>query len=298
MKLLTCKKQIDGYSSATYLLWETSDHNLVESSILYIHGRSVPWVFCLPSSVGCRFGCRICAMPKENSPALLEKSQLQEIFEYSITTQRTEAEAFQVSFMGQGEPFLNTKNIFEFCSGLYKNFPCVTIGISTVGIADGIRALASEVWAKCVKLQLSLHCWPPEKREQIIPAERQYPVEKALFESIHFAKKWGRKCCLNCALLYGVNDSLEDAQHIAEIAANGPFYVKVSQFNPHSNCIFKPVSEEQVIRYCEIIAQNNIEVHQFRSIGTSIGAGCGQTKLVSERVLRDMNFSFGEIVNV
>jgi 23S rRNA (adenine2503-C2)-methyltransferase len=186
---------------------------------------------------------------------------------------------FQVSFMGQGEPLLNEDSVFEFCGELCRVCPEVIIGISTAGIAGGIAALSRQAWAEQVKLQISLHWWPANKRQKIVPAEVLYPVEDALCEARRMGKKWRKRYGLNCVLLDGINDSAEDAQRIAEVAASGPFYVKVSEFNPYEGCVFAPARYERVERYCEIVRANNIDVHRFRSIGTAIGAGCGQTRL-------------------
>lgn len=279
MRLVFRTSEQIGHSSATYLLWETWAHGLVESSILYLHGREVPWVFCLPSSVGCSLGCRICAMPSTSSPEPLEKDDLIAVLRYSIRYSRTPQ--FQVSFMGQGEPLLNVQNIFDFCAQLYRDFPQVTIGISTVGISTGIRALASQDWVERVKLQISLHALPKEKRSAIIPAENRYPVSEAILEVQKLCYRLRRRCALNCTLLDGINDSPHDAIQIAEIAANGPFYVKVSEFNPHRKCPFVPASSAHMDTYCQSLEANKVEVHRFRSIGTNIGAGCGQTRLSS-----------------
>lgn len=278
MRLLTSKKQIEGSSHATYLLWETDTHDLVESSILYINGRNVPLIFCLPSSVGCSLGCLMCAVPEDSSPRGLVTEELLRIFQYSLG-QVEDIGKFQVSFMGQGEPLLNVQNIFEFCDHLYNQYPEVIIGISTVGIAAGIKALSYESWAQCVKLQISLHAWPPERRKRIIPVENIYPVKDALTEAKRFGARLKKKCALNCVLIDGLNDSLDDAQQITKVAADGPFYVKVSNFNPHPNCTFKASNSSQMDGYCTVLRTHNIEVHRFRSIGTSIGAGCGQTRL-------------------
>lgn len=278
MRLITSEKHTEGYSSATYLLWQTDSHDLVESSILYIHGRSVPLIFCLPSSVGCSIGCLMCAVPEDSSPRSLDGEELLRVFEYS-RGQVEDKVKFQVSFMGQGEPLLNIQNIFKFCGYLYSEYPEATIGISTVGIAAGISALSDESWAHCVKLQISLHAWPPDRRKRIIPVENIYPAKHALSEAKRFGKRFKRQCALNCVLLDGINDSPDDAQQIAEVAADGPFYVKVSNFNPHNNCTFRASNSRQMDKYCEVLRAHDIEVHRFRSIGTTIGAGCGQTRL-------------------
>lgn len=279
MKLLFRTSEQIGCSRATYLLWQTPDCNLVESSILYIHGRSIPWVFCFPTSVGCSLGCRICAMPRTSSPGHLVKDDLVAILQYSLRSLKTPE--FQVSFMGQGEPLLNAQNVFDFCNKLHRDFPQVTIGISTVGISAGIRALANQEWIDRVNLQISLHALPQEKRSSIIPAENRYPVSESILEAERLFRGLKRKCALNCTLLDGINDSVHDAMQIAKIASNGPFYVKVSVFNPHRKCPFMPASSKQVDTYCQVLEANKVEVHRFHSIGTSISAGCGQTRLSS-----------------
>ncbi len=218
-------------------------------------------------------------MPRTRFPRHLGRDDLVEMLQYSLRYLKTPK--FQVSFMGQGEPLLNAQNIFDFCAQLYRDFPQVEIGISTVGIAAGIRALASQEWVERVKLQISLHALPQEKRVSIIPAEKKYPVIESILEAEKLCGGLKRKCALNCTLLDGINDSPYDAMQIAKIAVNGPFYVKVSMFNPHRKCLFMPASSKQVETYCQVLKANKVEVHRFQSIGTNIGAGCGQTRLRS-----------------
>ena len=296
MKLLFRTSERLGFSSATYLLWQTPDCSLVESSILYLHGRSIPWVFCFPTSVGCSLGCRICAMPKTTSPDPLQKEDLLEMFQYSL--RYSHATQFQVSFMGQGEPLLNTQNVFGFCAQLYRDFPEATIGISTVGISTGIRALSTQNWVKRVKLQISLHVLPQTKRSDIIPAESMYPIKEAILEAKRMCDTSGTRCALNCVLLDGINDSVADAHRVAEAAAGGPFYVKVSEFNPHRNCPLRPATSAQIEVYCEVLRVNKVEVHRFASIGTNIGAGCGQTRLAYSNLQDNLFSKIRDTVNV
>ncbi len=251
---------------------------MVESSVLFISDRAIPWVFCMPSSVGCQMGCRICAMPQSREPRPLTKQELWAILEHSLGM-AGHIETFQVSFMGQGEPLLNTANVFDFCSELLQLFPDATVGISTVGVADAIRELGRQSWAGSAKLQLSLHAWPSIKRQQITPAEEEYPVEHAVAEAGKFARKWGTRCCLNCVLLKDTNDSESDARSIAQVAEPDAFYVKVSEYNPEPHRPFLPATEARTQQFCDVLRGYKIAVHRFRSVGTKIGAGCGQTRL-------------------
>lgn len=193
--------------------------------------------------------------------------------------------SFQVSFMGQGEPLVNRGNVFRFCSQLLAAYPSASVGISTVGIADGIRDLSEQRWATSVKLQLWLHAWPALKREPIVPAKRLYPIKDSLDESLAFWRATGARVCLNCVLLEGGNDSEQDAAAIAELARNGPFYAKVSSFNPFPGTALTPSSEAATRKFCDILRRNHVDVKRFHSIGTSVYAGCGQTALAARTAI-------------
>jgi 23S rRNA (adenine2503-C2)-methyltransferase len=285
MRLINEKIEKQGLSEATYLLWETKDHGLAESSILHIEGRSVPIVYCLPSSVGCQMSCTICAMPFTRIPRVLLKDELQSIIEYSLSHSRYSARGkgdFQVSFMGQGEPLIDSINIFQVCRGLISKFPEAMVAISTVGIASGIQMLSNESWSNRVRLQISIHAWPAEKRMKIVPAERFYPVNQAIREAVLFATRWHTKVCLNCVLIEGINDSENDAREIIKLADKGPFYIKISEFNGNKKSRLKPAPDSSVFRFREILEAGGLETHTFKSLGTSIGAGCGQTRIEKE----------------
>jgi len=278
MRIIKEEKIEEGASRAIYLLWKAQDNSLVESSVLYIHERPIQWVICLPSSLGCQMGCSICAIPKKMNPRNLSFSELNKMFSLSLELIDTSGQ-FQVSFMGQGEPFLNIGNIFQFCSLACSQYHNLMIGFSTVGIANGIRELSFKDWASKVKLQISLHAWPPSKRIKIIPAEKKYPIKHSIDESILFAKKVGKKVFLSYAVFQDFNDSESDAFKIARLALSGSFCIKVCEFNPVPCCKYKPSYDENIIKFCKILQSEGIDYYRFRSIGTSIGVGCGQTRM-------------------
>ena len=278
IRLLRRNTQPHRSSSATYLLWETADGALVESSMLYISGRDPSWVCCLPSSVGCSLGCTICAMPSVPSPRFLTASELQAILDVSLAQTRAQGR-LQVSFMGQGEPLLRPDGVFDFAERLLAAFPDVVIGVSTVGIASGVKALLGRPWVSRVKLQLSLHAWPPARRRPIIPAEVLHPFEDTLEILRQTRIGLPHAVCLNCVLLQGVNDSVADAAQVAEVAGTGPFRVKLSGFNWWEGSGYAAASETAAERYASVLRLRGIPVRRFESLGTAIGAGCGQTRL-------------------
>lgn len=279
MRLVETRWQESNQSTARYCLWEVDPGAYVESSVLHMSGRDVESVVCLPSSVGCSAGCAMCAMPQSFSPRPLLQSEFDAILSASLGYFRAE-NGFQVSFMGQGEPLLRPKGVFEFCNDLVRAYEGVLIGISTVGIPQGLRTLQRQPWMGSVKLQLSVHAWPSEKRLALVPAERQYPLQESLRLAREFYRRSGQRVCLNVVLLEGVNDTLHDAKLIASLAQpRETFYVKVSKYNPHDRAGFRASSEHVTREYCEALRRQGAEFHVFESLGTSIGAGCGQTKI-------------------
>ena len=274
--------KLEGRSQATYLLWKTADGARVESSVLFISRRSTPWVICLPSTVACPFGCRMCAMPASKNARLLLAHKLVHIIqtslEYSDITR-----GFQVSFMGQREPFINIENVFDACKWISDRFPDVEIGVSTVGLAHGIRELGRQKWAERVNLQISLHSWPGTKRREIIPAESDYPVEESILEAARLGRRLGKESCLNITLLKGINDSPIDALSIEDCAMSGPFYVKLSKYNPHSQRPFEAVSSTSEDEFYRILLSKWVKAKRFLSLGTSIEVGYGQTRIKEER---------------
>lgn len=278
MKLV--KKKIEKYnrSSAIYLLWQTADGGNVESSVLYIANRKIPWVLCLPSSIGCSMGCSICSMPHSLTPKKLNVEDVFEIVKYSLSENAT-AGKFQISFMGQGEPLLNRINIFDFCDKFSAKYPQAMIGISTVGITEGITELSKQGWASKVKLQLSLHSIIPIVRKKLIPVEKLFPISASIKESEKFSIKFKRRVCLNITLIDGINDKSEHANKLASSLSNNCFYIKLSKFNRFNGINFRPSPKEKVSNFYNILSQKGFKVNLFKSIGNSIGAGCGQTKI-------------------
>jgi len=280
MQLVLTERQHTEQSWAVYYQWALPSGESVESSVLYIGGRGIPHVVCLPNTIGCRMGCTFCAVQRAEFIRPIDAGALWQILHFSLQEMGYPAQ-FQVSFMGQGEPFDNAENLERFCVHLHTVFPSAIVGLSTVGVASGMLRLLEQPWATKVKLQLSVHAVPAGKRREIIPAEEHFPLEQALPAARRFAEMCGKPCCLSCVLLNGVNDDAEDAEQLAAVAKSGAFYVKISRLNPHSSCPYAPSPPEREAAFCAALRSHGVDVHIFQSIGTAIKVGCGQTRLPS-----------------
>lgn len=280
MRLLVSETEHTERSAATYYQWAMPGGAVVESSLLHMHGRGVPYVVCLPSSIGCRMGCAFCAMPRMRAAEPLSISALWDVLMYSLDAAGNPG-CFQVSFMGQGEPFDAGSSVKEFCGKVHRSYPNAMIGISTVGVAKGILSLGHLPWAQKVRLQLSVHALPPQKRQRVVRAEGEFPIAVALEAARQFGEQSGQRCCLAYVLIKDVNDAERDAGLLADVAEGGPFYVKVIELNPPPEGAFAPSPAERRERFLDVLASAGVEARYFRSLGRAVGAGCGQTRLGS-----------------
>jgi len=201
---------------------------------------------------------------------------------HHVLSKHSHGRPFQISFIGQGEPLINCDNIFSFCDKAVGHWPDVVFGISTIGIAEGIYALAACEWARRVKLQISIHALPKDKRLRIVRAEQDYPIQHAMEAAKHFATTTGRTVYLSYVPLHEVNDGEDDAELLADLAKAGPFCVKITEYNPSPESPYLPAKQEAMSAFCACLDKREVPYYCFRSIGAPYGIGCGQSRLTRE----------------
>ena len=121
-----------------------------------------------------------------------------------------------IVLMGQGEPMLN----YDAAMGALRillDQKGVAIAsrhaaLSTSGIVPGIERLAQEKVRP--NLAISLNASSNEQRDQIMPINRKYPLEKLLEACRKFPLKPREWLLFEYVLLGGFNDSPEDARRV------------------------------------------------------------------------------------
>jgi len=280
MNLERISIQNQSNSKAISLIWRNSKFQSIENSALYIHNRNIPWVICMPNTVGCAMKCKFCSIQYSNSPTLIEYKEIWKIYKKSLSILNPPRE-HQISFMGHGEPLLNLDNIIKFCNKLLSINDQVVVGFSTVGITDKLDILMNQDFSKRIKLQISFHAWPSEKRKQIIPVEAKYPIEETINIAMRYAIKYDKKYCINYVLFSDFNDSEDDVEKLCSIINQKYFYIKVSSFNSFNNSSLISASSERTEKFINLLKQKKYEVHSFTSLGVAIGVGCGQTSILA-----------------
>jgi 23S rRNA (adenine2503-C2)-methyltransferase len=191
--------------------------------------------------------------------------------------------------MGMGEPMANYENLMAALRAANApwgfGFGARRITISTSGVVPKILELAEESLG--VRLAISLHGATNEVREQIMPVNRKWPLEELLPACKTFARKHGRMLTLEYILIDSINDGLDQAKRLGEIARDLHAHVNLIPYNTVQGLAWKRPSLTRQERFAGIVRQSGISVTLRREKGHDIDAACGQLRLQTEKAQGD-----------
>ncbi|MCM1326628.1 MAG: 23S rRNA (adenine(2503)-C(2))-methyltransferase RlmN [Bacteroidales bacterium] len=266
------ESKLDGTKKFLFAL---SDGNLVESVWMkYRHGNSV----CISSQAGCRMGCSFCASAIGGLERnLLPSEMLDQI--YAIT-RITGERVSNVVVMGTGEPLDNYDNLLSFIrlltdeNGLHISQRNITV--STCGLVPEIKRLAEEKLQ--ITLAISLHAATDEKRKKLMPIANRYSVKELMDACNFYFTGTGRRITFEYSLIGGVNDTDEDAEKLAKLAAFLHCHVNLILVNPVKERTYVQPGRDRVIAFQKRLKKNRINVTVRREMGRDIDGACGQLR--------------------
>ena len=283
------------------LLQRLRDGSLIETVIIRApqegvgldHSRKT---ICISTQVGCAMGCKFCASGLDG---LMRNLSAGEIVAQILNVCRLEDEhapdkaaAGLASFdnivvMGMGEPMANYEALMDALRTLNAdwglNFGARRVTISTSGVVPKILKLADEQLG--FRLAISLHGATNAVREQIMPVNRAYPLEKLLPACKEFAKKHGRMLTLEFILIKDVNDSLDQARALAGIANDLHAHVNLIPYNKVDGLPWERPSITRQDRFLKELKDRRVSVTLRREKGHDIDAACGQLRLKTEKAM-------------
>ncbi|AKI98343.1 23S rRNA (adenine(2503)-C(2))-methyltransferase RlmN [Kosmotoga pacifica] len=255
-------------------LWELSDGEYIETVVIR-HPDHI--TFCISSQVGCQLGCTFCATGLSGFKRDLRTSEI--VAQVLYMEQKIGKEVNNIVFMGMGEPFLNNEAVFKSIEILHekkgRNLGIRHFTISTAGIPEGIKKLANS--GLDVKLSVSLHAADDEKRSELMPINRRFPL-KELFNILdYYQKETGNRITFEYILIDGINDSLEDARKLAVLLKGMKAFVNLIPVNPVVPRFNRP-SVERSKAFEKTLRDMGIEAAVRVEKGTDIDAACGQLR--------------------
>ncbi|MCX7913044.1 MAG: 23S rRNA (adenine(2503)-C(2))-methyltransferase RlmN, partial [Thermodesulfovibrionales bacterium] len=88
-------------------------------------------------------------------------------------------------------------------------------------------------------------------------------------------------------MLKGINDSLKDAQRLANLIKGIPSKINLIPFNPFEGCQFQGSDSKTILKFQRVLTERNLSVFIRKSRGGDIEAACGQLRaFYSKKVLK------------
>lgn len=268
-------------------LMTLKDKSQVESVFIPQNERRT---VCISSQVGCPLSCKFCATGllgfKRNLEAWEIGDQVLQIKKFLKAQNYLNGRKKLVSnvvYMGMGEPFLNLKNVLKSLE--FLNSPnSLGIGarhitLSSVGITPGVYTLADKKLQ--VKLAISLHTAIQEKRAEIMPIAKKYPLSEIRKACFYYVEKTNKRITFEIIQIPGLTDTDEDIKALERFLKGLIAKVNIIPYNPFPGGFYRSPTEEEIKRFYKKMTRLHYPVTLRYSKGKDIQAACGQLALAS-----------------
>ncbi len=273
----------DGQSVETVWMPEGDDGEQGDGSEAGEEEETRRWhraTICISSQAGCAVNCQFCmtallGILRNLSAGEIVGQVVRVLNDHKVSLDN---ERINLVFMGQGEPFLNYENFIKAVRLLVSGvgIPESRMTVSTAGIVPRIAELGAEPIRP--KLAISLNASNDKVRDQIMPINRKWNLERLLAAARQFPLRPRERLTFEYVLLNGVNDSVENARELADLLRGIRAKVNLIAFNPGPEIPFTTPEPERVRAFQAKLIAAGIPAFVRRPRGRDIYAACGQLK--------------------
>src|SRR4051812_14166588 len=250
IKLPGVQRRFDSVDGTKRYLVRLSDGELAETVFIPEENRNT---ICISSQIGCALACTFCLT---GQLGLTRNLSAGEILTQALIAQRENLpvdlrDSFNIVLMGMGEPLHNYDNVMKAIRILHDeeglNMSMSRITLSTAGLLPAIERLAEE--PTIPNLAISLTGASNEKRSELMPINRKYPIEELLAAVRRFPLKHRQRVTFEYVLLKGVTDSREDALTLVKLLNGMRAKVNLIPFNEADELDYARPSNESIERF-------------------------------------------------
>ena len=276
IKLPSVHRRFDSIDETRRYLVRLEDGELAETVYIPEENRDT---ICISSQIGCALACTFCLTGQLGLTRNLTPG---EIVTQALIAQRenTSSRGFNIVLMGMGEPLHNYDNVMKAIRILHDedglNMSRSRITLSTAGLLPAIERLAGEPMIP--NLAISLTGATNEKRNELMPINRRYPIEQLLDAIRRFPLKHRQRVTFEYVLLRGITDAPEDALHLVKLVKGIRAKVNLIPFNEAEELNYRRPPDTVVERFQQILIHHNISAFVRKNRGNDISAACGQLK--------------------
>lgn len=258
-------------------LTKTVDGHFCETVLIAQRGRQT---VCVSTQLGCRIRCIFCASGKGKFGRNLTAGEIVE--QVSIVESETKKRVSNIVFMGMGEPLDNYDNTMKAIQILQANWGFALGGkritVSTSGITPKIEPFVKETGGK-IRLSVSLHAATEETRSYLVPINKKYSLAELIKTLQSMNPKLKREITFEYTLIPGINDSFEETEGTARLAARLGAKVNLIPYNPIQEMDYKIPSKDQIEKFKQHLEKKGVRVMVRQTAGRDIDGACGQLRL-------------------
>lgn len=297
-------------------LFDVGNHNAIETVFIPEDDRGT---LCISSQAGCTVACPFCSTGHQGFSRNLTASEIvgqlwwarHDLLATGAVTRLNGNEPVNeriisnVVFMGMGEPLLNYDAVLGALSlmlddhayGLSRR----RVTVSTSGVVPIMDRLAND----CpVALAVSLHAPNDALRDHLVPLNKKYPLRELLAACERYLKVAPRDfITFEYVMLQEVNDDLQHARELVDIARQIPCKINLIPFNPFAGSGLQRSSSNRVHAFARALQEAGVVTTIRKTRGDDIDAACGQlagdikdrTKLTERRTAQAAAHKLKEI---
>ncbi len=234
---------------------------------------------CISTQAGCAMGCVFCATGQMGFKRHLSAGEIvEQVLLFARQLAQSGERLTNIVVMGMGEPFHNYEATMEAIDRLNDargfNFGARRFTVSTVGLIPGIERFTAE--NRQVNLAISLHAATDDLRTQLVPINRHYPLSLLLPACREYVTRTGRRLSFEWALIHGVNDTVEQADALAEWLLDLNAHVNLIPLNPTQRYSGEPSPRHRARAFHDLLVARGLACTTRLRRGIDIQAGCGQ----------------------
>lgn len=259
------------------LCFVTEDGQKIEGVLIPSSTRTTA---CISTQAGCPLGCKFCATGQYGFQRNLTTGEIfDQVMMLNMLSQTEHNKPLSnIVIMGMGEPFLNYEATYRAIQQITSpeglGMSPKRLTLSTSGIIPEIIRFADEDCG--VQLAISLHSANQTYREEIMPIAKKYPLADLIKALKYYHEKTNERITLEYLLMEDINDTINDAQELAQFCKNFPVKINLIAYNEVEGIPYKKPAPETVSDFASFLESKNLIVNVRRSRGNDINAACGQ----------------------
>jgi 23S rRNA (adenine2503-C2)-methyltransferase len=277
----------------TKLLIQLAQDGLQVETVLLPWSDRQSSTLCVSSQVGCRQACTFCLTGRMGKLRSLTTDEilLQVFLATRICRERTIYPIDNIVFMGMGEPADNAPHVVKAVHILTHahQYALAPRRITVSTVAPTPHAFHHLAQAPCA-LAWSVHASRDSIRRQLVPTTQYSMVtlREGLIQALLQRSRRLRATMLEVTLIHSINDSLEDAEHLADfcqpLLQQVPGIKLVINLIPWNNIAavsgpasrYKAPSMAQVSMYQQTLIDKGLLCYVRTTRGDDESAACGQ----------------------